>query len=80
MTWRFTPTGPEGMHLDNYGNDTDQQYARLLINLDEQPRLWRVSERLDVLVERYYQSAGLAELRGQSANEICRGQLSGARG
>jgi hypothetical protein len=61
-SWRFTPTGPEHMHIDHFGalgDEEEKWYLRIFLNVDEQPRLWKVSHTLSGLAERYYQDAGM---------------------
>jgi hypothetical protein len=71
VSWRFTRTGPEPLHLDSFGENGDYQWVRVFVNLDEEPRVWAVGLRLEDVAERYYESAGLAEFRDVSANEFC---------
>jgi len=71
VSWRFTPTGPEDLHLDSFGKNEDNHYLRIFVNVDEKPRCWNVSHRLDELGDRYYQEAGLEALRGAAGNEFC---------
>lgn len=43
-TWRFTETGPEGLHYDSYGVEpNDHHHVRVFVNLDTEPRKWKVS-------------------------------------
>ena len=61
-SWRFTPTGPEHMHIDSFGalgDEEEKWYLRIFFNVDEQPRLWNLSYTLTGLAERYYQDAGM---------------------
>ncbi len=71
VSWRFTHTGPEDLHLDSFGSNEDFQYVRIFINIDDKPRIWNVSHRLDELTKRYYESGHLGELRDLSGNEFC---------
>ncbi len=71
VSWRFSATGPEDLHIDSFGSNEDMHYLRIFVNVDEQPRLWNVSHRLDELGERYYESAELGALRDASGNEFC---------
>lgn len=71
VSWRFTQTGPEDLHLDSFGNNEDFQYVRIFINIDQKPRIWNVSHRLDELAKRYYGSGHLEKLRDRSGNEFC---------
>ena len=72
VSWRFTPTGPEALHIDSFGSNENFQYVRIFINIDHEPRLWNASHRLEELAARHYDSDHLEELRGLSGNEFCR--------
>lgn len=72
VSWRFTPTGPEGLHVDYFRRAEDTHYLRIFINVDRQPRVWTVGPRLQDLIERYAEEAGLLELEGRPSNEVCR--------
>jgi len=72
VSWRFSPTGPEEMHIDSFGRDDDRQYVRFFLNVDSEPREWAVGPRLDELTARYYETAGLADLKDRSGNAYCR--------
>jgi hypothetical protein len=50
MTWRLTATGPEDVHYDNY--QETEHLIRSFINIDGEPRIWSVSEKLDHAVKR----------------------------
>ena len=77
-SWRFTPTGPEVIHIDEFGALNDEQekwYLRIFMNVDEEPRKWNLGYTLDGLAEHYYEEAGMAKWRGgrgaDFAREIC---------
>ncbi len=72
VSWRFTPTGPEELHIDSFGSNEDRHYLRIFVNVDDEPRVWSAGARLDELGDRYYESADLGALRGASGNEFCR--------
>lgn len=52
ITWRLTPTGPEGIHFDVADADLEQRKVRnrhivkLFTNIDSEPRHWRLSRTL----------------------------------
>jgi hypothetical protein len=50
MTWRFTPSENEVMHYDSYGSEKGKHIKdmriKFFVNLDAQPRIWRVSHHL----------------------------------
>ena len=70
VSWRFTPTGPEPLHVDWFRPTDDLHYVRMFINIDEQPRVWTVSHQLEDLIARNYATAELAELGGSPSNSI----------
>jgi hypothetical protein len=70
VSWRFTPTGPEPLHVDWFRPTDDLHHVRLFINIDEQPRVWTVSHQLEDLIARNYATADLAELGGAPSNSI----------
>ena len=66
VSWRFTPTGNEHIHIDSFGAKQDEPekwYVRIFMNVDYEPRIWNVSHRLDALAETRYESAGMGEWR-----------------
>lgn len=71
VSWRFTMTGPEGLHVDYFRNDEDLHYLRIFVNVDSEPRVWTLSHQLEDLIERYYDEARLFELAEAPANAIC---------
>ena len=74
-SWRFTPTGPEHMHIDHFGalgDEEEKWYLRIFFNVDEQPRLWNLSYTLTGLAERYYQDAGMGEWRQGRGSDFSR--------
>ena len=71
VSWRFTPTGPEGLHVDYFRRAKDLQYLRIFINVDRQPRIWTVGPPLEDLIERYAEEAALLELTGAACNQVC---------
>jgi hypothetical protein len=68
LSWRFTETSDEDLHLDGYGIDEDLQYVRIFVNVDEQPRVWHVSFRLDELIPKFYASAGMGNAKHAPAD------------
>jgi hypothetical protein len=70
VSWRFTPTGPEPLHVDWFRPTDDLHYIRMFVNIDEEPRIWTVSHQLEELIARNYASAQLAQLGGCPSNSI----------
>lgn len=71
VSWRFTPTGPEGLHVDYFRRPEELQYLRIFINVDRQPRVWTIGPPLEELIERYADAADLLELAGAPSNQVC---------
>ncbi len=72
-SWRFLSTGyfVHPLHLDAFGSDEDRQYVRFFINLDRQPRVWRVSHRLDEIMRRNYREQDWGRFVDTPANQFC---------
>ena len=71
VSWRFTPTGPEGLHVDFFRNEEDLHYLRIFVNVDHEPRVWTLSHQLEELIDRYYDEARLFELAEAPSNALC---------
>ena len=71
VSWRFTVTGPEGLHVDYFRNEEDLHYLRIFVNVDHESRVWTLSHQLEELIERYYDEARLFELADAPSNAIC---------
>ena len=72
-SWRFLSTGyfVHPLHLDAFGSDEDCHYVRFFMNLDRAPRVWRVSHRLDEMMERYYHERDWGRFTATPANQFC---------
>ena len=53
VVWRLNTVRNENMHVDTYMTDFSDHFARLFINLDDQPRIWSTSWTLDELYARF---------------------------
>ncbi len=72
-SWRFLATGYaiHPLHFDAFGSDDDLQYVRFFVNLDRQPRVWRVSHRLDEMLERHYEERDWGRYADMAPNSFC---------
>ena len=43
VVWRLNTIHNENLHVDTYATDYEDHFARLFINLDDQPRIWNTS-------------------------------------
>lgn len=71
VSWRFTPTGPEGLHIDYFKRTEDLHYLRIFLNVDREPRIWTMSHQLEELIAQYGKEARLIGLVGEPSNAIC---------
>ncbi len=73
FSWRFLPTdlGVHPLHIDTFGSNEDHQYVRFFVNLDREPRVWKVSHRLEEVAEQVYRQEGWERHASLSANEFC---------
>ena len=75
VSWRFTPTGNEHIHIDSFGARNDEPekwYVRIFLNVDFEPRIWQVSHRLDALAQSRYVSAGMEQWRDDRGADFSR--------
>jgi hypothetical protein len=70
VSWRFTPTHLESLHLDYFNPKHDVDYVRLFINIDRAPRVWTVSHQLDELILRYAQANPVDALQGARTHDV----------
>jgi hypothetical protein len=68
--WRLNTIRNENMHLDTYPAAFTDHFARLFINLDDQPRIWMTSWGVDALYERFGDRIPAKVLARGSANEV----------
>ena len=71
VSWRFTLTGPEGLHVDYFRNEEDLHYLRIFVNVDNDARVWTLSHQLEELIRRYYDEARLSQLADAPSNAVC---------
>lgn len=82
ITWRFTETANEGMHIDGFaggaprGQNPDHR-VKLFINVDSLPRHWRISYDVITMLDVYADKLGdnIPEDLNVLAHEIGRLQL-----
>jgi len=51
--WRLNSTLNENLHVDTYLEEFQDHFARLFINLDNQPRIWQTSYTIDEMFEKF---------------------------
>jgi hypothetical protein len=68
--WRLNTIRNENLHVDTYPAPFADHFARLFINLDDQPRIWMTSWSIDQLYERFGQRIDPDLLAKGSANEL----------
>jgi hypothetical protein len=51
--WRLNSTYNENLHVDTYLEEYEDHFARLFINLDNQPRIWQTSFTIEEMFEKF---------------------------
>jgi hypothetical protein len=69
-TWRFTETMYENLHWDNLDTSDDFHQVRVFANLDDRPRLWCISERIDSFAARMYEELGLGQFASETPDRF----------
>jgi hypothetical protein len=70
VVWRLNTIRNENLHVDTYTTEFTDHFARLFINLDDQPRIWMTSWGLDDLYERFGGSIPRELLARGGAGEV----------
>ena len=70
VVWRLNTVRNENMHVDTYLTDYEDHFARLFVNLDDQPRIWSTSWTLDEMYERFGDQLSLDMLANAEPNEV----------
>jgi hypothetical protein len=70
VVWRLNTIHNENMHVDTYPVDFDEHFARLFINLDDQPRIWSTSWTLEELYERFGDKLPVEMLERSSPGQV----------
>jgi hypothetical protein len=70
VVWRLNTLMNENMHLDVYSEERDEHFARMFINLDNQPRIWQTSWTIDDLVRKLKGKIPPSALREKSRGEL----------
>jgi Protein of unknown function (DUF2843). len=70
VVWRLNTLQNENMHLDVYGEEHPEHFARMFINLDNQPRIWQTSWTVDDLMTKLRGKIPQAKLRQLSRADL----------
>lgn len=68
--FRLTTVRSENMHFDLYKEANDIHFARMFVNLDDQPRIWHTSWQANEAVDRYSQMLPPDLRASAEANEL----------
>ena len=69
VVWRLNTIRNENLHIDTYKETFETHFARLFVNLDNQPRIWATGYTADELAERFSDRIG-PEIAGGDGREI----------
>jgi hypothetical protein len=70
VVWRLNTIRAENMHVDAYKEEIPQHFARMFINLDNQPRIWHTSWTIDDIMRFNSGKLSKERLSRLSANEL----------
>ena len=70
VVWRLNTTMNENMHLDVYADEVAEHFARMFINLDNQPRIWQTSWTIDDLMVRLEGKISEGAIREKSRADL----------
>lgn len=71
ITWRFSETVNENLHVDVYEQDLPDHHLRLFVNMDSAPRLWNVSWTLEQLLRDHLGRLDPEFVRSATPGRIC---------
>lgn len=69
VVWRLNAIMNENMHVDTYKEENENHFARMFINLDNQPRIWQTSWPIDDIIERLGTKLPASSLQGKTRGE-----------
>ena len=70
VVWRLNTIRNENLHIDTYPHEFEEHFARLFINLDNQPRIWMTSYTVEEMFERFGGHLSQEMLETASADKI----------
>ena len=71
ITWRFSETVNENLHVDVYAEDLPEHHLRLFVNVDDSPRLWHASWTLEQLLRDHLHRLDPEFVRTATPGRIC---------
>ncbi len=71
ITWRFSETRNENMHVDIYTEDLPEHHLRLFVNMDIIPRLWNTSWTLEQMLQGHLDKLDPAFVQQATSGRIC---------
>jgi hypothetical protein len=71
LTWRFTETMNENLHVDVYKDDLPDHHVRLFVNLDSVTRIWHTSYTLEYMLEHFLHLLQPEFVRRASPGRVC---------
>ena len=70
ITWRHTETRVENLHFDIDKDSADFESVRLYLNMDDIPRIWRLSHPLSQILPAYYRQLELEQMAGEPLERL----------
>ena len=70
VVWRLNTIRNENLHIDTYATEFEDHFARLFINLDNQPRIWMTSFTTEELFQRFGAGLTREQLETMNAGQV----------
>jgi len=70
IVWRLNTIMNENMHVDTYREETNDHFARMFVNLDNQPRIWHTSWPIDDMIRQLDGKIPAERLAGMTRGEV----------
>ena len=70
VVWRLNTIRNENLHIDTYATEFEEHFARLFINLDNQPRIWMTSFTTEELFQRFGAGLTREQLETMNAGQV----------
>ncbi len=70
VVWRLNTIRNENLHVDTYQTEYPEHFARMFINLDDQPRIWMTSYAVDEMFDKFGGRIAPEVISGGTSAEI----------
>jgi hypothetical protein len=78
--YNLTEMFGHNLHFDSPAHAEESTQLRMFINLDDQPRIWHLSQSLEEVARRHYRRLGMERMVGENVREFTRRLTQGVFG